>query len=267
MARNWGNTHLIIPDAHARPDVPNDRFLALGRLIMDVRPTTIVCLGDFGDFQSLSSYDKGKKSHEGQRYIKDVDATNDALRQMERPAHDYNVMRLRNKKSMYRPRKVFVEGNHEERTERAVQCNAELEGVMSAKDDINWYLYGWEYYDYQVPVEIDGIMYSHNFASGTMGRPIGGMHLAHSLLQKNLKSSTVGHDHRFDYKVAVRRDGQRIHGLSAGCFVDERYMDVFGFAKSTYHWWWSGVVIKKNVTDGDYDLETVPFRTLMKEYA
>ena len=52
---------LVIPDCHAAPEYDNDRFTALGNFIVDEQPNIIVCLGDFGDMPSLSSYDKGTK--------------------------------------------------------------------------------------------------------------------------------------------------------------------------------------------------------------
>lgn len=265
MSKNWGNDHLVIPDAHAHPEVTNERFDWLGKLILDLKPKKLICVGDFGDFQSLSSYDKGKKTHENKRYWRDVLSTNNALWRVEKPIADYNAQRVRNKKAMYLPERWFTEGNHEERIQRVVHDNAELDGVMS-RYDMDWHKYGYGYIGYKSSVLVDGVMYSHNFASGPLGRPIGGQHLGYNLLQKNQVSSTVGHDHRLSYATQTRIDGRRMYGLSAGCFIDPRHMEIFGFAKSSYHMWWSGVVHKKNVTDGDYDVEFISFDQLMKEY-
>jgi len=59
---------LIIGDPHAHPDYDNKRFTALGKYILKTKPDIIVCLGDFADMPSLSSYDKGTKGFEGRRY-------------------------------------------------------------------------------------------------------------------------------------------------------------------------------------------------------
>ncbi len=56
---------LCVGDPHCEPGVSNRRFAALGNLIVAERPDTVVCIGDFGSFDSLSSYDRGKKAHEG----------------------------------------------------------------------------------------------------------------------------------------------------------------------------------------------------------
>ena len=79
------NTHLVIPDAHAHSDHHNKRFEWLGRLIVDIKPTTVIMLGDWADMPSLCSYDKGTKGFEGRRYWKDVNAAIDAQERMFKP--------------------------------------------------------------------------------------------------------------------------------------------------------------------------------------
>ena len=69
---------LIIGDPHAHPDYDNDRFFHLGNFIIRNQPDYIVCLGDFADMPSLSSYDRGTRGFEGRRYRNDVIAALDA---------------------------------------------------------------------------------------------------------------------------------------------------------------------------------------------
>ena len=72
-------THLVIGDPHCTPKASNDRFLWAGKFARDLKPNTIICMGDFASMDSLSSYDKGKKQFEGRRYKKDIDHAHDAL--------------------------------------------------------------------------------------------------------------------------------------------------------------------------------------------
>ena len=58
-------THLVMGDPHCTPKASNDRFLWAGRLAADLKPNTIICMGDFASMDSLSSYDKGKKQFIG----------------------------------------------------------------------------------------------------------------------------------------------------------------------------------------------------------
>ena len=70
-------THLVIGDPHCTPKASNDRFLWAGKFAHDLKPNTIICMGDFASMDSLSSYDKGKKQFEGRRYKKDIDHAHD----------------------------------------------------------------------------------------------------------------------------------------------------------------------------------------------
>ena len=51
---------LVIPDVQAKPGVDFQYLNKLGHYIVEKRPDTIVCIGDFADMPSLSSYDVGK---------------------------------------------------------------------------------------------------------------------------------------------------------------------------------------------------------------
>jgi len=73
-------THLVMGDPHCTPKASNDRFLWAGKLAADLKPNTIICMGDFASMDSLSSYDKGKKQFEGRRYKKDINHAHDATK-------------------------------------------------------------------------------------------------------------------------------------------------------------------------------------------
>jgi len=72
-------THLVIGDPHCTPSASNERFIWAGRMARDIKADKVICMGDFASMESMSSYDKKKKSFEGRRYRKDVDHTHDAL--------------------------------------------------------------------------------------------------------------------------------------------------------------------------------------------
>ena len=107
--------HLIVPDTQCK-DGDNFEFLSwIGQYILDQRPDTVIHLGDFADMESLSSYDVGKKSFEGKRYIKDIQAAHVAMGQLLSPLKEFNVKVKRNKEKQYKPRLVLTLGNHEQR--------------------------------------------------------------------------------------------------------------------------------------------------------
>ena len=139
--------------------------------------------------------------------------------------------------------------------------NKEIDHADEALD-IPFEYYGWEYHDYEIPVEIDGILYCHHFASGVLGKPISGENIASGLLKKNYQSTTAGHSHLFDYAVRSMINGKKLMGLNAGCYLNHKE----SFAKATQHLWTSGLVVKRNVNKGEYDLQTINIKELKKRY-
>jgi predicted MPP superfamily phosphohydrolase len=244
--------HLVIPDSHAHPAYNNRRYDLLGQLVAELKPDVIVDIGDWWDMPSLCTYDKGKRGFENNRYSKDIAAGVEAQDRL------LNPLRKLKRKT---PRKIRCLGNHEHRINRVLDLDPILDGTISTRD-FQSKEYGFEEYPFLDIVEVDGIQYAHYFASGVMGRPIGGVNLGASILAKQLNSATQGHSHLFDHAVRVRGNGHRIHGLSCGVFQDY----VPPFARASARYWSSGVVIKRGVENGDYDLEWVSMRRLKEIY-
>ena len=112
-------THLVIGDPHCTPKANNDRFLWAGRVAADYKVSHVICMGDFCSMDSLSSYDRGKKSFEGRRYQKDME-------------HSHEALSLFNKGlGKHKPRKIMLHGNHEDRIDRFVDENPELDGLKN----------------------------------------------------------------------------------------------------------------------------------------
>lgn len=250
-------SHLIIPDPHAHPDYPNDRFTYLGNLVADLKPDHVICIGDWADMPSLSSYDRGTKGFEGRRYTQDIASAIDAQEKF------FTPIKSRKKKL---PKFWMLEGNHEHRITRAIDTNAtQLEGIIS-QDDLRYKEFGWEYLPYSgsTPsiLELDGISYAHYFTSGVMGRPIGGEHPAYQLLTKKYGSCTQGHIHTTDYCVRTSASGKHIHGLVAGCYVDYNPP----WAGNASDLWWSGVIYKVNVNAGSYEPGWISLSSIRGNY-
>ena len=241
---------LIIPDAHACPRYDNDRFLALGRFVLEERPDIVLCLGDWADMESLSSYDKGTKGFEGRRYTKDVAAAREALELFHQPLDLWNDSRREARKAQYKPRMVVTLGNHEDRINRAVNSQAELDGTISTTQ-LGFEEHGWEVYPFKEMVDVEGFTVSHYFASGVMGRPIGGTSPARALLQKLHTSAICGHSHLFDVFVDTRPDGRKICGLVGGAFCHEDFVE--GWSAGTAHLWSHGVSILEGAGGGYFE--------------
>jgi len=193
---------------------------------------------------SLSSYDKGTKGFEGRRYRRDIEATHDALQKLNKATDDYNAKRAEGHRSRYRPRKVLTLGNHEDRISRAVNSNPELDGAIGL-DDLKYREAGFEVVPFKSSVVLDGIAYSHYYASGLNGNPISGENIGASLVKKLHMSAVQGHSHLFNHYEHTKPDRQKIFGLSCGCYTHPDFIE--GWNRNTEHMWWRGVVIFEGV--------------------
>ena len=256
---------LIIPDPHASPDYDNKRFTALGNLIVDKQPHIVLCLGDMADMPSLSSYDKGTKGFEGRRYKKDVASTIDAQVKLFEPINKLNANNRKRKEKQYKPKLHMCLGNHEDRITRATNFSPELEGTISI-NDLQYEKFGWKITPFKSCITLGGIVFSHYFTSGVAGRPISSAHTGYHLITKLHCSAVQGHSHLYNHAEQTRPDGQKIFGLSAGCYSHPKYSE--SWCKDTEYTWWRGVVMLNGLDgDGYYDdIHSITQRKLMGEY-
>lgn len=240
-------SHCVIPDVQAKPGVPLDHLKWAGEYIAEKRPDVIVCIGDFSDMPSLSSYDKGKRAAENRRYKHDIEATHKAMELLMTPivmAQGYN------------PRLVMTLGNHEHRITRYADDNPEVHGSVSI-EDLGYEAWGWEVYPFLEVVRIDGIEYSHYFTTGVMGRAANS---AAVMLRERQSSCTQGHSQYYDQ--AVHKKTQQ-RALMAGTFYqhDEDYLGPQGNDYRRH------IVFKHEVNAGRYDLMEISLDYLRRRCA
>ncbi len=249
--------HLFIPDIQAKEGVPMEHLDWLGQFIVDKKPDVIVLAGDLADMPSLSSYDKGKRAFEGRRYKKDIAAARLAMDILLGRLKKYNLRMKKTKRKQYKPRKVFTLGNHEQRMERAVECQAELEGIIGYHD---LPYEDWEVVDFLKPIVIDGVMYCHYLANPMTGKPYSGSAL--NQLSKVQHSFCVGHKQTLDHATYFTPLGKQTTGIIAGSFYqhDEEYKGYQGNAH------WRGVVMLHDVHDGIFDPMFVSLSYLRRRY-
>lgn len=251
-----GKTYLIVPDQHAVPYHPNDRADWLARLTIELRPDVVVNMGDAADMESLSAYDKGTRSFVGRSYRKDIEA------HLEFQDRWWSPVKRQKKKL---PKRVTLEGNHEHRIERALDLSPELLGTIGFKDlEFDDHYDEIIRYDGNNPgiTEQDGILFAHYFVTGVAGRPTGGEHPAHMLLTKTKQSACAAHSHLLDWTTQLTQAGKPWNGLIAGCYQDYNNP----WAGSTANFWKRGVVILRDVSDGNYDPEFISINRMKREY-
>jgi len=246
---------LVIGDPHAHPDYSNIRFTALGRFIAKERPEVIVCIGDMADMPSLSSYDRGTKGFEGRRYRKDVASVIDAQEKLFAP-----IKKIRG----YKPQLHMCLGNHEDRITRAINASPELDGAIGI-EDLKYKEFGWKVTPFKRCVTIKGITFSHYFTSGVGGRPISSVHIGYALITKLHCSAVQGHSHLYDHAEQTRPDGQKVFGLSAGCFSHPNYTETW--CRDTEYQWWRGVIMLEGLDGEGYynSIRAITQRSLQKK--
>lgn len=111
---------IIIPDAHLTDETPKD-YEAIKPFIKMFKPDKIILLGDFMDVASLSAWDLDKKRvMEGKRIKNEIAQANIELNYL----------------AKYCPEIIYLEGNHEDRIERYLDKNPEVEGMIELKDQL-----------------------------------------------------------------------------------------------------------------------------------
>lgn len=250
--------HLLIPDTQCKPGNDHSHMRLAGEYALEKRPDVIIHLGDHWDMPSLSVYDVGKKGFEGRKYIDDIQAGKDGMEAFLAPINKFNKRARKNKQKQYKPRMVFILGNHEQRIERAIESDRKLEGLISY-DDFGLEEYGWEVVDFLEPIVIDGVAYCHYFTSGVMGRPVSSARL---LLNKKHMSCVMGHVQQRDIAFSRRADGTEMTGIFAGIFYkhDEAYLN------AQTNGGWSGIWMLHDVKDGSFDEMPISMRYLEKKY-
>jgi hypothetical protein len=250
--------HLVIPDVQAKPGVSCAFLRNVGQYMVDKKPDVVVCIGDFSDMPSLSSYDKGKKSFEGRRYLEDIKASHEAMSALLVPLMEYNLKAKKNKEKKYTPRMILTMGNHENRINRAVEVQPELDGVLTT-DHLEYEKYGWEVHPFLEVVHVDGVAYSHYFTSGVLGRPVTS---ARALLTKKHQSCVMGHVQTMDIATDYRADGTPILGLFAGCCYEhnEDYLGPQGNAH------FRGIHMLYEVNNGSFYHHAISLNYLKEKY-
>jgi hypothetical protein len=242
--------HLVIPDVHAQDGVDLRYFTWLGRMEADLKPTWTIQLGDWYDLPSLFE-DNGKKmlSRCELRLHKDIVAGEEAVRLFEKGAGGRKQARK------------FLLGNHDDRIKRIGNERPWLEGIVDIEKEHR--AHGWEVHGFLDPVRLGGIRYSHYLCRQGTDKAIAGVNHAKALLERvrYQESVTVGHSHRFDYRIERLGENNR-HALVAGCAFEhhEEYAGEDNFN------WSRMVAVKRNVRNGDYDLELWSMKRIRSVY-
>lgn len=240
----------LVTDAQVTPGKPMEHLSWYGQYIAAKRPDVIVCIGDFGDFPSLSRFGRGERKFEGLRYKKDISSFHEGMELLMTPIA---------MEKGYKPALHFTEGNHESHIERATQEYPFLEGLIS-RDDLCLPDYGWTVHDFMHPISIGGVAFCHFFPSGVMGRPIS---TAPELLRKLHMSAFAGHQPGRETAYGRRADGSNLTAIISGSF----YQHTMDFMSPFANAHWRGTYFLHEVKDGQFNEMAISIDYLKRRFA
>ena len=204
---------------------------------------------------SLSQYDKGTAKGENADYQSDVDVGIKAMEMLLKPLQDYNRLKI----NKYKPRLVFLLGNHEQRIERYANSNPALRN-KTTYEDLHLKDFGWEVHDFLSPVDIDGITYAHYFYNPNTGKPFCGK--ASTMLNNIGFSFTMGHQQGKDLAEKHLSNGRTIRGLVCGSFY--QHQEDYKGPQGNHHW--RGCIMKHEVNKGNYSLMEISLSYFLNKY-
>lgn len=268
--------HVFIPDTQVCREsngnpVPTEHLGWIGQYIVDkyvLRPNvTLIQIGDHWHMPSLSSYDKGKRTMEGKRYLDDIEVGNAAFDKLCYAHEEYN----RTHRAKWNPAKHYFFGNHEYRIERATLDNAQLDGTIGyhqltagltpivEQQDRQVEHHGWTTHPFLEPVILDGVAYCHYFNNPANGRPVGGM--IETRIKTIGQSFVQGHQQGLRSGILETFSGRKRGVVAGSCYLhNEEYRG----PQATNEW--RGILVLYNVHGGDYDLKEVSLDSLCRRY-
>lgn len=254
---------VVIPDPQVKPGVPTNHLLAAGNYIVSCEPDVVVILGDWWDMPSLNRY-ASVKDIEGARVIEDIGAGKDAMELFLRPLRELQSKQKSNRKKIYKPRMVFLTGNHDPmvRIPRLVEQYPTLDGLVP--DDCKEWLSekGFEVYDFLEIFELEEIRFSHYFQNMHSAKkgPLSGNIVT---MMKNAGFSFVmGHQQGKKIHSFRLGDGTNRLGVVCGSFYahEESYEGPQGGKN------WNGILVMNEVKDGGADICEVSMNYLLENH-
>lgn len=254
---NKTRKHVYIPDTQITPTTDTNHIIAAGNYINDKKPDVVIIGGDWWDMPSLCSYDKpGSKGWESKDVKADFECGTEAMNAF--------LKAVRGPRKSFKPEVHLTLGNHENRAVRAQEDpdNQKFKQYLSF-DNLKLDKMGVQVHPFLDIAVIDGIMYSHYFNNpdSKMSYPITGS--INNRLWKLGQSFTCGHEQVYIQGQIYTALGQRRRGLVCGRFYQED-LEYLGPQKSKQSW--SGILMKHEVRDGDYDLMEVSMEYLLEEW-
>jgi hypothetical protein len=177
------------------------------------KPQTLVHLGDLADFYSVSAHSKDPTRalslKDEIETVRDLRAELDALGAS---------------------RKVFIEGNHEDRLRRYLQDKApQLFGMVSTDTLLELSANDWEFVPYHQSARVGKVYFTHD--TGQSGK-----YTTARALDTFQHSVVIGHHHAIQYHVQGDATGKYQVGAQFGWLGDIKQVDYLHRVKACRTW-------------------------------
>lgn len=256
---------LVIGDAHAEPQHTNERFDALGNIIVERQPDNIINIGDWTTCDSVSNHDKHSLViREGRRLSDDLAVGRDAYERAVRPMNILNKGRRAARKKQYSPKKLWFNANHEDRVWRYIQDKPELLGFIPHTDLLGVAEDGWDIVDYRDYRYLHGVGFTHIPMCKRINQPISGEYVTRRAADMEDQTVVFGHTHRLGVHENRRNGGQLVQAINVGWFGD--FVPHYIKGNETKLDWWGGLVLLHHIAPGMVDIETISMERLKKDY-
>ena len=211
---------IIWPDTHIGCEVdgetPHDKRaidLVLD-ICRDIQPEYLYLLGDFGEFESVSSHSRCPKT---KSFLKDE-------------VYEIHQVLRRINLAMPDTEKHYISGNHELRIARYIRDNCpDLFGCVAIPEILTLDEYGFKFHEYGTN-QLVRIANSHLYARH---EPYG--RTAEASAKKALCSIINGHDHKIQEAQIVSATGENYRCISTG-WLGNQNCKIFNYNKTRPQW-------------------------------
>lgn len=175
------------------------------------KPDILIIIGDFADFNAVSSHLKDPTRPGFSREVKEVRRALEKLRGIG-------------------SRRIFLEGNHERRLSRFISERApELHGILDVPTILGLQEEGFEYYPYQQEVTIGKVSFVHDLG-------FAGVNGTRQTLAAFPGNIVYGHTHRFNCFTGGNLKRDTYTAWNVGWLGDPRKIDYLPSVKIKQDW-------------------------------
>lgn len=253
---------LAIGDCHVSDDEDLSRFNLLSDFIVDKQPDQIIFMGDFATLDVLSFFDKDKRKRmEGKRYKSEINACNKALDITFYKLNQLQDRQKANKSKIYRPKVVYLFGNHEFRISRYLDYDPTFDELVGIETDLKLKERNIQTVPYREYYYVNGVAFTH--IPFNKMKEICGINITRKASQVLYGSCVFSHVHSMEvenFKRHGQDDLQQI--LSVGCFFEKHEDYVHGRITE----YWKGLCLLDIWKEGRFDVETYSIERLKQMY-